>query len=152
MELWAWTEMWRSRCVLAWVLGAFFFDLFLAGAIHLFTCERQPREDAIWPLTRAACRTGWRWECSLSAHKDRSSVDLVSLDYFRTDRPPCIGRGCGVRLIVDSTLPVGGSVWSWWEMAFLLRRLRPDKAWEWFDSFEGPLAGSTSSTAGVAPH
>jgi hypothetical protein len=49
-------------------------------------------------------------ECSLSALKDRSSVDLASVDYYRTNRPPCIGRGCGVRLVVDSTLPIGGSV------------------------------------------
>jgi hypothetical protein len=29
---------------------------------------------------------------------------------FRTKRPPCYGRGCGVRLVVDSTPPIGGSV------------------------------------------
>jgi hypothetical protein len=34
---------------------------------------------------------------------------------------------------------------------FLLRRLRPGEAGEGFHSFEGPLAGSTSSTAGAAP-
>jgi hypothetical protein len=34
---------------------------------------------------------------------------------------------------------------------FLLRRLRPGEAGEGFHSFEGPLAGSTSSTVGVAP-
>jgi hypothetical protein len=49
-------------------------------------------------------------ECSLSALKDRSSVDLASVDFYRTNRPPCIGRGCGVRLVVDSTFLVGGSV------------------------------------------
>jgi hypothetical protein len=32
-------------------------------------------------------------------------------------------------------------------MVFLLRRLRPDEAGEEFHSFEGPLAGSMSSTA-----
>jgi hypothetical protein len=48
-------------------------------------------------------------ECSLSALKDRSSVDLASVDFYRTNRLPCIGRGCGVRLVVDSTLLVGGS-------------------------------------------
>jgi hypothetical protein len=36
-------------------------------------------------------------------------------------------------------------------MTFLLRRLRPGEAEEGFHSFEGPLAGSTSSTAGAAP-
>jgi hypothetical protein len=57
-------------------------------------------------------RVGWDGdgECSLSALKDRSSVDLASMDFYRTNRLPCIGRGCGVRLVVDSTLPVGGSV------------------------------------------
>jgi hypothetical protein len=49
-------------------------------------------------------------ECSLSALKDRSSVDLAPDDFYRTNCPPCIGRGCGVRLVVDSTPPVGGSV------------------------------------------
>jgi hypothetical protein len=29
----------------------------LAGVSCLVTGERLPREDAIWPLTRAACRT-----------------------------------------------------------------------------------------------
>jgi hypothetical protein len=36
-------------------------------------------------------------------------------------------------------------------MAFLIRRLRPGEAGEGFHSFEGPLAGSTSSTAGDVP-
>jgi hypothetical protein len=35
--------------------------VFLVGASHLVTCERLPREHAIWPLTRAACQTGWKW-------------------------------------------------------------------------------------------
>jgi hypothetical protein len=35
---------------------------------------------------------------------------------------------------------------------FLLRRLRPGEAEEGFHSFEGPLAGSTSSTARAAPN
>jgi hypothetical protein len=48
-------------------------------------------------------------ECSLSALKDRSLVDLASDDVYRTNRPPCYGQGCGVRLVVDSTPPVGGS-------------------------------------------
>jgi hypothetical protein len=73
-------------------------------------CERLPRGDAIWPLTRAACRTDGDGEFSLSALKDRSSVDLASVEFYRTNCPPCIGRGCGVILVVDSTLPVGGSV------------------------------------------
>jgi hypothetical protein len=30
--------------------------------------------------------------------------------HLRTNCPPCYGRGCGVRLVMDSTLPVGGSV------------------------------------------
>jgi hypothetical protein len=37
------------------------------------------------------------------------------------------------------------------ESSFLLRRLRPGEAGEGFHSFEGPLAGSMSSTAEVAP-
>jgi hypothetical protein len=36
-------------------------------------------------------------------------------------------------------------------MTFLLRSLHPLEAGEGFHSFEGPLAGSTSSTAGAAP-
>jgi hypothetical protein len=48
-------------------------------------------------------------ECSLSALKDRS-FNHASLDSYHTNRPPCYGRGCGVRLVVDSTLPVGGSM------------------------------------------
>jgi hypothetical protein len=35
--------------------------------------------------------------------------------------------------------------------SFLLRRLRPGEAGEGFHSFEGPLAGSMSSTAEAAP-
>jgi hypothetical protein len=42
--------------------------------------------------------------------KDRSSVDLASDDSYRTNHPPCYGRGCGVRLVVDSIPPVGGSL------------------------------------------
>jgi hypothetical protein len=81
------------------------------------------RERAVWLLVNAylgEMRSGLSperrvgqdgdGECLLSALKDRSSVDLASVDFYRTNRPPCIGRGCGVRLIVDSTLPVGGSV------------------------------------------
>jgi hypothetical protein len=33
----------------------------LAGASRLVSGECLPRKDAIWPLTRAACRTRWRW-------------------------------------------------------------------------------------------
>jgi hypothetical protein len=36
-------------------------------------------------------------------------------------------------------------------MAFLLRRLRLGEAGEGFHNFEGPLAGSTSSTVEAAP-
>jgi hypothetical protein len=42
----------------------------------------------------------------------------ASLDSYRTNRPPCYGRGCGVRLVVDSVPPVSGSVWSCREWAF----------------------------------
>jgi hypothetical protein len=42
--------------------------------------------------------------------KDRSSVDLALDDFYRTNRLLCYGRGCGVRLVVDSVPPVGGSV------------------------------------------
>jgi hypothetical protein len=35
--------------------------MFRQGASRLVTSERLPREDAIWPLTRAACRMGWSW-------------------------------------------------------------------------------------------
>jgi hypothetical protein len=81
------------------------------------------RERAVWLLVNAylgEMRSGLSpercvrrvgdGECSLSALKDRSSVVLASVDFYRTNRPPCIGRGFGVRLVVDSTLPVGGSV------------------------------------------
>jgi hypothetical protein len=81
---------------------------------------------------------------------DRQS-NHVYLDSYRTNHPPCYGLGCGVRLVVDSAPPVGGSVRSCRETAFLLRRLRPGEAGEGFHSFEGPLAGCTSSTAGAAP-
>jgi hypothetical protein len=98
----------------------------------------------------------WKNRCDRSARSQPLRTDRqsnhVSLDSYRTNRPPCYGRGCGVRLVVDSTLPVGGSVWSWWETTFLLRRLRPGEAGEGIHSFEGPLAGSTSFTAGAAPY
>jgi hypothetical protein len=121
MVFWAWTEMREisvcssvsSGCVPPWCV--------LAGASRLVTCECLPGEDAIWPLTRAVCRTDGVGKCSLSAVKDRSSVDLASDVFFRTNRPPCIGQWCGVRLVVDSSLPVGGSVWLWGETVFLLR-------------------------------
>jgi hypothetical protein len=71
------------------------------------TCLGKMRSSLL--LERRVGRDG-DGECSLSALKDRSSVDLASVDFYRTNRPPCIGRGCGVRLVVDSTLPVGGSV------------------------------------------
>jgi hypothetical protein len=80
-------------------------------------------ERAIWLLVNAYLgemrsgllperRVGWDGdgECMLSALKDRSSADLASVDFYRTNRPPCIGWGCGVRLVVDSTLPIDGSV------------------------------------------
>jgi hypothetical protein len=67
------------------------------------------RERAVWLLVNAYLRemqsvlspkwrVGWDGdgECSLSALKDRSSVDLTSLDFYRTNRPPCIGRGAGL--------------------------------------------------------
>jgi hypothetical protein len=50
--------------------------------------------------------------------KDRSSVDLASDDFYRTNRPPCYRRGFGVRPVVDSVPPVGGSVWSCREWGF----------------------------------
>jgi hypothetical protein len=71
------------------------------------TCLGKMRSSLL--LERRVGRDG-DGECSLSALKDRSSVDLALVDFYRTNRPPCIGRGCGVRLVVDSTLPVGGSV------------------------------------------
>jgi hypothetical protein len=89
-------------------------------------------------------------ECLLQPLRTDRQSNHASLDSYRTNHPPCYGKGCGVRLVVDSTLPVGGSVWSWWETAFLLRRLHPGVAGEGFHNFEGPLAGSTSSTAEAA--
>jgi hypothetical protein len=50
----------RSRCVLACVLGAYLLDVFRRGRAAQLRVNA-PWEDAIWPLTRAACRTGWRW-------------------------------------------------------------------------------------------
>jgi hypothetical protein len=95
---------------LACVLGAFLLDVFW-------------RERANWLLVNACLgkmRSGLSperrvvWDgvgvCSLSALEVRSSVDLASVDFYRTNRPPCIGRGCGVRLVVDSVPPVGRSV------------------------------------------
>jgi hypothetical protein len=73
--------------------------------------ERLLREDVIWPLTRGTCHMGWRWGVlALSPLKDSSSVDLASDDFYRTNRPTCYGWGCGVRLVVDSVPPLGGSV------------------------------------------
>jgi hypothetical protein len=90
--------------------GCLSLDVLLAGASHLVTCERLPRRDAIWPLAERFVGSDGDGECSLSALKDRPSVDVVLVDYYCTNRPPCIGRGYRVRLVVDSTLPVGGSV------------------------------------------
>jgi hypothetical protein len=74
----------------------------------------------------------------------------ASLDSYSTNSPPCYGWGCVVRLVVYSTLPVGRSALSSRETTFLLIRLRPGEAREGFHGFEGPLAGSTSSTAEAA--
>jgi hypothetical protein len=117
MVFWAWTEMReisvcssvRFGCVLPWRV--------MAGASLLVTCERKSREDAIWPLTREACRTGWRWGVLTLGPKGPSWLTTRSNIYFYTNRPPCYGRGCGVRIVVDSTPPVGGSVWSCRETA-----------------------------------
>jgi hypothetical protein len=97
--------------------------VFLACVLGAFLLEVFWRERADWILVNACLgkmRSGLSpercvvWDgvgvCSLSALMDRSSVDLASDDIYRTNRPPCIGRGCGVRLVVDSTPPVGGSV------------------------------------------
>jgi hypothetical protein len=151
MVFWFWTEMREisvcssvsSGCVPPWRV--------LVGASRSVTWERLPREDVIWPLTRVASRMDGVGDCSLTALKDRSSVDLASDDFYRTNRLPCIGRGCEVRLVVDRTPPVGGSVWSWGETVFPLGRLRPGEAGEGLHSFEGPLAGSVSSTAEAMP-
>jgi hypothetical protein len=107
----------RSWCVLACVLGAYFLDVFW-------------RERAFWLLVNACLGRMWSGllperrvgrdgdgECSLSTLKDRSSVDLASDDFYHTNCLPYYGRGCGVRLIVDSTPPVGGSAWSCRETA-----------------------------------
>jgi hypothetical protein len=88
--------------------------------------------------------------CSRPLRTDRQS-NHVSLDSYRTNCPPCYGRGCWVRLVVDSAPPVDGSERSCRETTFLLRRIRPGEAGEGFHSFEGPLASNTSSTAGAAP-
>jgi hypothetical protein len=95
---------------LACVLGAFLLDVFWrerADWLLVNTCLRKMR-SGLSPERRVV------WEgvgvCSLSALKDRSSVDLASDDFYRTNCPPCIGQGCGVRLVVDSTPPVGRSV------------------------------------------
>jgi hypothetical protein len=51
----------RSQFALACVLDAYLHDVFWWERAFLFTCEHLSREDVIWPLTRAACQTGWRW-------------------------------------------------------------------------------------------
>jgi hypothetical protein len=148
---WAWTEMWEisvcssvsSGCVLPWrVTGGSepFGYLWMPTSGR---CDPASRPSGVSDVMEmgSACSRPLRTDCQ-SNH--------ASLDSYRTKRSPCYGRGCRVRLVVDSTLPLGGSVWSWWETAFLLRRLRLGEAEEGFHSFGGPLAGSTSSTVGDA--
>jgi hypothetical protein len=36
-------------------------------------------------------------------------INHASLDSYHTNSSPCYGWGCGVRLVVDTTPPVGGS-------------------------------------------
>jgi hypothetical protein len=96
--------------VLACVLGAFLLDVFWrerADRLLVNAWLGKMRSGLLPELRVGRMEIG---ECSLSALKDRSSVDLASDDFYRTNCPPCIGRGCGVRLVVDSTPPVGGSV------------------------------------------
>jgi hypothetical protein len=87
-------------------------------------------EQAIWLLVNACLgkmRSGLLPERRVgrigegSAHPrplqtDRQSNHASSGSY-RTNHPPCYGRGCGVRLVVDSTLPVMGSTSSTAEAA-----------------------------------
>jgi hypothetical protein len=88
----------------------FFLDVFLPGASHLVlvnVCLGKMR-SGLSPEPHVGRDGDEEW--SISALKDRSSVDLASVDYYRTNYPPCTRRGCGVRLVVDSTVPVAGSV------------------------------------------
>jgi hypothetical protein len=146
MVFWAWTEMWEisvcssvsSGCVPPWRVfgGSEPFG-------YWWTPASERCDLAFYP-------SGVSDEMEMGSARSRPlrtdhQSNHASLDSCRTNRPSCYGLGCGVRIVVDSTLPVGGSVWSWWEMAFLLRRLCPGEAGKGFHSFEGPLAGSTSS-------
>jgi hypothetical protein len=95
---------------LACVLGAFLLDVFWrerADQLLVNACLGKMRSGLLPERCVGQLEIG---ECSLSALKDRSSVNLASVDFYRTNRPPCSGRGYGVRLVVDSVPPVGGSV------------------------------------------
>jgi hypothetical protein len=95
---------------LACVLGAFLLDVFWrerADRLLVNSCLWKMRSGLLPERRVGQMELG---ECSLSALKDRSSVDLASVDFYRTNRPPCIGWGYGVRLVVDSTPPIGRSV------------------------------------------
>jgi hypothetical protein len=95
---------------LACVLGAFLLDVFWWERADRLLVNAYLGKMRSGLLTERRVRRMEIGECSLSALKDRSSVDLASVDFYRKNRPPCIGWGCGLRLVVDSTLPVGGSV------------------------------------------
>jgi hypothetical protein len=71
----------RSRCVSPCCV--------LAGASRLVTCERLPREDAIWPLTRGTCRMGWR--SRVIAHGPlRTELTYHQMQYLLSYKPPAL--------------------------------------------------------------
>jgi hypothetical protein len=95
---------------LACVLGAFLLDVLWrerADRLLVNTCLGKMRSGLLPERRVRRMEIG---ECSLSVLKVRSSVDLASVDFYRTNRPLCIRRVCGMRLVVDSTPPLGGSV------------------------------------------
>jgi hypothetical protein len=136
MVFWAWTEMWEisvcssvsSGCVLPWR------D---TGGSEPFGYLWTPTSGRCDLASRPSGKSDGMEMVSARSRPLRIDHQLTFLQW----------RGCGVRLIVDSTLPIGGSVWSWWETTFLLRRLHPSEAGEGFHSFEGPLAGSMRGCA-----
>jgi hypothetical protein len=92
---------------LACVLGAYLLDVFW-------------RERAAWLpvnvwLDLASNPRGVSYGMEMGSARSRPlrtdrQTNHASLDSYRTNRLPYYGRGCGVRLVVDSVPPVGGSV------------------------------------------
>jgi hypothetical protein len=92
---------------LACVLGAFLLDVFWRERADqlLVNAGLGKMRSGLLPERRVGrIELG---ECSLSALKDRSLVDLASVDFLLCKPPALYWAGYAVRLVVDSTPPVG---------------------------------------------